>query len=158
MPKVVVDFNLTNVGYYIYGFFNQRFLVEFFYNKYIVNTVLDLGGQTTKILDKGSVEWIGPYGFGIALVKASKTVSGLGKGVVTDYALYILIGACFYLSIFTFISIFFDLANSITLSCVLVLLGVNNYVKLGKHDDSLTSSLWAWGNTKEVSKYGTKNI
>jgi NADH-ubiquinone oxidoreductase chain 5 len=56
MPKVVVDFNLTNLGYYIYGFFNQRFLVEFFYNKYIVNTVLDLGGQTTKILDKGSVE------------------------------------------------------------------------------------------------------
>jgi hypothetical protein len=31
-------------------------------------------------------------------------------------------------------------------------------VKLGKHDDSLTSSLWAWGNTKEVSKYGTQNI
>lgn len=163
MPKVVVDFNLTKLGYYIYGFFNQRFLVEFFYNKYIVNTVLDLGGQTTKILDKGSVEWIGPYGFGIALVKASKTVSGLGKGVVTDYALYILIGACFYLSIFTFISIFFDLANSITLSCVLVLLGVNNYVKLSKHDNinenSLTSSfIWAWSNTKEVSKYTTKII
>jgi hypothetical protein len=29
-------------------------------------------------------------------------------------------------------------------------------VKLGKHDDSLTSSLWAWGNTKKVS--GTKSI
>jgi NADH-ubiquinone oxidoreductase chain 5 len=162
MPNSVSNFKLSNIGYYIYGFFNQRFLVEFFYNKYIVNTVLDLGGQTTKILDKGSIEWIGPYGFGIALVKASKTVSGLGKGVVTDYALYILIGACFYLSIFTFISIFFDLANSITLSCVLVLLGVNNYVKLSKHDNinenSLTSSLWSWSNTKEVSKYTTKII
>ena len=161
MPKSVADFKLSNIGYYIYGFFNQRFLVEFFYNKYIVNTVLDLGGQTTKILDKGSVEWIGPYGFGIALVKASKTVSGLGKGVVTDYALYILIGACFYLSIFTFISIFFDLANSITLSCVLVLLGVNNYVKLSKYDNinenSLTSSFLWWSNTKAVSKYTAKH-
>jgi len=163
MPNLVSNFKLSNIGYYIYGFFNQRFLVEFFYNKYIVNTVLDLGGQTTKVLDKGSIEWIGPYGFGVALVKASKTISGLGKGVVTDYALYILIGACFYLSIFTFISIFFDLANSITLSCVLVLLGVNNYVKLSKHDNinenSLTSSfLWAWSDTKEVFKYTTKII
>ena len=36
-----------------------------------------------------------------ALIKTSKTISGLSKGVVTDYALYILIGTCFYLSIFT---------------------------------------------------------
>ena len=37
MPKVVLDFKLSKLGYYIFGFFNQRFLVEFFYNKYIVN-------------------------------------------------------------------------------------------------------------------------
>lgn len=163
MPNLVSNFKLSNLGYYIYGFFNQRFLVEFLYNQYIVNTVLDLGGQTTKVLDKGSIEWIGPYGFGVALVKASKTISGLGKGVVTDYALYTLIGACFYLSIFTFITIFFDLTNSIVLSCILVLLGVNNYVKLSKHENinenSFTSSfLWTWSGTKEVLKYMTKII
>ena len=163
MPNFVSNFKLSSIGYYIYGFFNQRFLVEFFYNKYIVNVVLNLGGQTTKVLDKGCIEWIGPYGFGVALVKASKTISGLCKGVVTDYALYILIGACFYLSIFTFISIFFDLANSITLSCVLVLLGLKNYVKLSKHysvnENSFTSSfLWAWSDTKEVFKNMVKII
>jgi len=56
MPKSVTDFKLSKLGYYVFGFFNQRFLVELFYNKYIVNTVLDLGGQTTKVLDKGSIE------------------------------------------------------------------------------------------------------
>ena len=43
-------------------------------NSFIINIlltlVLDLGGQTTKVLDKGSVEWIGPYGFEIALTKS----------------------------------------------------------------------------------------
>jgi NADH-ubiquinone oxidoreductase chain 5 len=56
MPKAITDFKFTNIGYYIFGFFNQRFLVEYFYNKFIVNTALDIGGQTTKILDKGSIE------------------------------------------------------------------------------------------------------
>jgi NADH-ubiquinone oxidoreductase chain 5 len=56
MPNSITNFKASNLGYFIFGFFNQRFLVEFFYNKYIVNTVLNLGGQTTKVLDKGSIE------------------------------------------------------------------------------------------------------
>jgi NADH-ubiquinone oxidoreductase chain 5 len=128
MPKSVTDFKLSRLGYYVFGFFNQRFLVEFFYNKYILNTVLDLGGQTTKVLDKGSIEWVGPYGMNVILTKTSKTISGLSKGVVTDYALYILIGICFYLSIFSFVSVYLDLVNVITVTCVAVLLGINNYV------------------------------
>jgi len=56
MGNMITNFKFTRLGYYIFGFFNQRFLIEFFYNNYIVNTVLYLGGKTTKILDKGSVE------------------------------------------------------------------------------------------------------
>jgi NADH-ubiquinone oxidoreductase chain 5 len=56
IPNHISNFKFSSLGYYIFGFFNQRFLVEFFYNKYIVNKILLLGGQTTKILDKGSVE------------------------------------------------------------------------------------------------------
>jgi NADH-ubiquinone oxidoreductase chain 5 len=56
MGNIITNFKFTKLGYYIFGFFNQRFLIEFFYNNYIVNTVLNIGGKTTKILDKGSVE------------------------------------------------------------------------------------------------------
>jgi hypothetical protein len=55
------------------------------------------------------------------LNKISKIISSLSKGIVTDYALYILIGICFYLSIFTFLSIFFDLVYCISMSCIFVL-------------------------------------
>jgi hypothetical protein len=60
-------------------------------------------------------------------------MSGLHKGIVTDYALYILIGVCFYVSIFTFISVFADIATTITLTSVLVLIGVNNYMDSNKN-------------------------
>lgn len=129
MPSSITNFKLSNIGYYIFGFFNQRFLIEMFYNKFIVNTVLDLGGQTTKILDKGSIEWIGPYGIGLSLQKVSKTMSGLHTGIVTDYALYILLAICFYISIFTFVNVFNDIINIITLSSVLVLIGTRYYIK-----------------------------
>jgi NADH-ubiquinone oxidoreductase chain 5 len=56
IPKFILSMKISNLGYYIFGFFNQRFLIEFFYNKYIVEKVLLIGGQTTKVLDKGSVE------------------------------------------------------------------------------------------------------
>lgn len=68
-PNLVVHFKLSRLGYNLFGFFNQRFLVELFYNKYITNLVLDLGGQLTKILDKGSIELLGPFGLEKVLIK-----------------------------------------------------------------------------------------
>src|SRR3954463_630893 len=68
-PNLVVHFKLSRLGYNLFGFFNQRFLVELFYNKYITNLVLDLGGQITKILDKGSIELLGPFGLEKVLIK-----------------------------------------------------------------------------------------
>ncbi len=122
MPNIISNFKLSNLGYYIYGFFNQRFLVEFFYNKYIVNSVLEIGGQTTKVLDKGSIESVGPYGFGVILTKSSKIISSLSNGIVTNYALYILIGICFYISIMTFTPILSDAINSILISGIAILM------------------------------------
>jgi NADH-ubiquinone oxidoreductase chain 5 len=125
MPKSVSNFKLSNIGYYIFGFFNQRFLIEYFYNKYIVNNILFMGSQTTRILDKGSVEWIGPYGINMVLIKISKTISILNKGVVTDYALYILVAICFYLSIFTFFAFFYNLMFCIIISSLFCLILMN---------------------------------
>jgi len=62
MPKVLINLKLNRVGYNIFSYFNQRFYIELLYNKYITGLVLKLGGQTTKVLDKGSVELLGPYG------------------------------------------------------------------------------------------------
>src|SRR6195952_2507813 len=97
IPKVLTQFKLSRFGYNVFSFFNQRFLVELYYNRYITDKVLELGGQTTKVLDKGSIELVGPYGLEKGLVSLSSKISKLDTGVITSYALYILVGLIFYI-------------------------------------------------------------
>src|SRR3954454_12301191 len=97
LSELVIYFKLSRLGYNIFGFFNQRFLIEFFYNKYITNLILILGGQITKVLDKGSIESFGPFGLEKGLVGLSKNIASLSTSHVTTYALYILVGFILYL-------------------------------------------------------------
>ena len=96
LPSFNIYLKFTKLGYNIFNFFNLRFLVECIYNRYITNFVLKLGEQTTKVLDKGSVELLGPYGLERGLVSLSQNLSKLDTGVVTSYALYILIALVLY--------------------------------------------------------------
>ena len=98
-PKLLVSFKLSRFGYNIFSFFNQRFLVEMYYNRYLSGVVLSLGGQTTKILDKGAVELFGPFGLEQFFSNISKQIDSLSTGIVTNYALYILIALISYISI-----------------------------------------------------------
>jgi NADH-ubiquinone oxidoreductase chain 5 len=97
LNKSLVNFKLSRLGYNIFGFFNQRFQVELIYNRYVTNFVLDLGGQTTKVLDKGSVELLGPYGLQLALVNLSLAITNINPTIITTYALYTLLGFIIYL-------------------------------------------------------------
>jgi NADH-ubiquinone oxidoreductase chain 5 len=97
--KGLIYFKLSNIGYNIYGLLSQRFLIELFYNRYVTNLVLKLGGQTTKVIDKGSIELIGPFGLEKGLIALSRNISNLDTGVITSYALYILVGLTFYISV-----------------------------------------------------------
>ena len=106
-PRMIIDFKFSIIGYNIFSFLNQRFAVELFYNKYVSSTILKLGGQTVKIMDKGSVEIFGPFGLEKKMQELSKLVDNLSTGVVTSYALYILIGLIFFISIM-YISTSFD--------------------------------------------------
>jgi NADH-ubiquinone oxidoreductase chain 5 len=115
LPESLISFKFSKLGYNIFGFFNQRFLVEMFYNKYITNLVLDLGGQTTKVLDKGSIELLGPSGLEIGLTKFSKNIASLNTGIVTSYALYILMGIILYLLITYLVQINFNIVLLFTL-------------------------------------------
>jgi NADH-ubiquinone oxidoreductase chain 5 len=97
--KYIIEFKYSKLGYNIFSLFNQRFFIELFYNKYISNVILKLGGQTTKVLDKGSIEYLGPYGLEVSLLYLSNSISKLDSGVITSYALYILSGLIFYIFI-----------------------------------------------------------
>ena len=121
IPKIIVNFKLNRMGYNIFSFFNQRFFIELLYNKYITGIILKLGGQTIKILDKGSVELLGPFGLEKGLLLLSKNISDLNTGVVTSYALYILVGLIFYI----LIPYFYLFDNSLLLLVLLSLFTIS---------------------------------
>nr|YP_009945102.1 NADH dehydrogenase subunit 5 [Monilinia laxa]QOE17466.1 NADH dehydrogenase subunit 5 [Monilinia laxa]QYB19887.1 NADH dehydrogenase subunit 5 [Monilinia laxa]QYB19972.1 NADH dehydrogenase subunit 5 [Monilinia laxa]QYB20053.1 NADH dehydrogenase subunit 5 [Monilinia laxa]QYB20149.1 NADH dehydrogenase subunit 5 [Monilinia laxa] len=124
IPTALVHFKFTRLGYNLFGFFNQRFFIEMFYNKYVTNFILNTGGITTKFLDKGSVEMIGPYGLERGLLKLSSNIESLSTGVVTNYALYVLIGFISYLLII-FLELNMDLVLLILLSIPFTLMSIS---------------------------------
>src|SRR5215475_13221288 len=122
-PKLLMKFKFSNFGYNIFGFFSQRFLVEMYYNKYISEPILYLGGQTTKIMDKGSIEKFGPFGLEKSITSISSYINKLSTGVVTSYALYILVGLIFYVSILYLTN---DLSDSLLFIIIIYAINFNN--------------------------------
>nr|YP_009514132.1 NADH dehydrogenase subunit 5 [Cladonia apodocarpa]AXY96090.1 NADH dehydrogenase subunit 5 [Cladonia apodocarpa]WBP63404.1 NADH dehydrogenase subunit 5 [Cladonia apodocarpa] len=123
--SLLIKFKFTRLGYNIFSLFNQRFMIELFYNKYITRFILNLGGQTTKVLDKGSVELLGPYGLEKGLIKLSKGLSSLNTGIITSYALYILVGLIIYILI-PYISIK-DIGLLLLIMFVLLTITIDSY-------------------------------
>ena len=121
-PGLLTAFKSSYLGYNLFNFFNKRFLIEFFYNKYITGQILKFGAYTSKYIDKGFVETIGPGGLEKSFIYLNNNLSSLNQGLITSYALYILVGLIFYL-IVPFICI---LDQNIIL---LVLLGLAAYSK-----------------------------
>jgi NADH-ubiquinone oxidoreductase chain 5 len=138
--KSVNNFKLSNLGYYVFGFFNQRFLIELFYNTYIVNLALNIGGQTTKILDKGSIELIGPFGFEKVLVKISKNIVNLSTSVIPNYALYILLGIISYILIYYFANVEFVLVLFILIGIFTIF--INKDIDAVSNENKLESNVF----------------
>jgi NADH-ubiquinone oxidoreductase chain 5 len=139
LPLVLIYFKLSRVGYNIFSFFNQRFLIELFYNRFISGLILKLGGQTTKVLDKGSIEYLGPYGLEKLLLTISGNIGKLNTGVITSYALFILVGLIFYILFYSY----FD--NIVILLAILIILSLtsvrNSYSRELLSIDTTVSSI-----------------
>jgi NADH-ubiquinone oxidoreductase chain 5 len=116
LPRYLISFKNTSFGYNLFSFLNQRFSVELFYNKYVSGVVLML-----------VVETFGPYGLQNKFTNISKSINSLSTGIVTSYALYILIGLLFN------ISILYLLANDKNhFNLVLLLLVLFNFTIINK--------------------------
>jgi len=95
-PLIIASHKFTKFFYNIYSFINLRFYVELIYNKFITELVLKSGGQIVKIIDKGLVESIGPYGLEKLFIRLSNIIILLHSAVITTYALYALLGLMLY--------------------------------------------------------------
>ncbi|RYE15522.1 MAG: hypothetical protein EOP34_02940 [Rickettsiales bacterium] len=135
--NTLITFKFSRFGYNFYSFFNQRFLIEAFYNKFITDFVLKIGGITTKVIDKGLIELIGPYGLEKGLQSLSQIFEALSTKRLTTYALYILVGIVCYLTC----SYGLDLETSLNLMFIIPLIMNNKSLSYSKSHFSTCSVL-----------------
>jgi len=117
LPESVINFKFSRLGYNIFGYFNQRFLIELFYNTCITNPILNFGGQTTKVVDKGVIQELGPSGLFKVLNKSSKAFE-FKETNIPNYALFIAIGLVLLIA-----SLFYGI-NFMLFPLVILLFGI----------------------------------
>ena len=117
LPELIINFKFSRLGYNIFGYFNQRFLIELFYNTCITNPILNFGGQTTKVIDKGVIEELGPSGLSKVLNKSSKAFE-FKETNIPNYALFIAISLVLLIA-----SLFYGI-NLMLFPLVILLFGI----------------------------------
>src|ERR1700743_1839052 len=75
----------------MYKFLNQKYYFDVIINNYVIYKALKLSYIISKVLDKGVIEMIGPYGIENTLYYNSNNIASFDTGLITQYALYIAI-------------------------------------------------------------------
>jgi NADH-ubiquinone oxidoreductase chain 5 len=97
------QFISTSLGRGIYRFFNQKYFFDNLYNNFILNKLLNFGYTTNKILDRGAIELVGPYGLVHVFKNASNKITSLDSGFIPSYAMYIFSGLILFITLIFFI-------------------------------------------------------
>jgi NADH-ubiquinone oxidoreductase chain 5 len=95
-PRLLVDITSTLKGSAfartLYTFFNGKYFLDVILNQFIIAKGMKLGYTVTKVLDRGVIEAVGPFGLSTVLSNTGFNISRLDTGIVTSYALYIVLG------------------------------------------------------------------
>lgn len=91
LPVFTIELTSSTLGRKLYRFFNGKYYVDVIYNHYIINGGLSLGYTISKVLDRGIIELVGPYGLATGLTSGSQDIAKLdtGRSPLTSYALYL---------------------------------------------------------------------
>jgi len=92
----------NSFGKTFYSFLNKKWYFDTIFNSYIVKNVLDFGYNISfKTLDRGLIEFIGPFGLVISIKNIMKTVSQFHSGHIYHYAFVMFISLILLFGFFT---------------------------------------------------------
>lgn len=109
-PEFFVGLTDNIFGKNLYTFLNGKYFFDIIYNFYIIRKSLKYGYYITNVLEKGVIEIMGPYGLSNVLFNTGKNISKLDTGIVTSYALYIVLGLI-SLIFLVFFPVIIDISN-----------------------------------------------
>lgn len=88
-PITLLELTENTLGRKIYFFLSGKYYFDSLYNSYVNSKGLQLGYSISKILDRGIIELIGPFGLSYTLNNSAQNISKLDDGIITTYSLYI---------------------------------------------------------------------
>jgi NADH-ubiquinone oxidoreductase chain 5 len=91
-PDFIINLTDSALGKKLYTFLNGKYFFDVIYNYYIISAGLLTGNTLSKVLDRGVIELLGPYGLASVLENTANNIAKLDTGVITTYSLYITIG------------------------------------------------------------------
>ena len=97
IPSFTIHLTDSPLGKALYTFFNSKWLIDNVYNGYVINGGMKLGYTISKVMDRGIIELVGPFGLSNALTNTSRNIASYDTGYVTSYALYIILGLISFL-------------------------------------------------------------
>jgi NADH-ubiquinone oxidoreductase chain 5 len=109
-PELFIFITDNNLGKKVYTFLNGKYFFDIIYNYYIIRKSLNYGYYITNVLEKGLFEIMGPYGLSNVLFKTGNNISKLDTGIITSYALYIVLGLI-SLIFLVFFPVIVDISN-----------------------------------------------
>jgi NADH-ubiquinone oxidoreductase chain 5 len=99
-------FKLKTKATMLYIFLNKKWLFDKVYNDFISQNILHVGYHSTyKIIDRGIIEIVGPFGLSQLVYKKSYEISQLQTGFLFHYTFVILIGTTILLTIFLYLNV-----------------------------------------------------
>lgn len=94
------EFKISLVGKTLYTFLNKRWFFDKVYNDFIGRAFLYFGYHYSfKLLDKGIIEILGPFGIMHTMKNLAKQVRKIQTGFIYHYALVMLIGLLFLIGL-----------------------------------------------------------
>jgi NADH-ubiquinone oxidoreductase chain 5 len=111
MSKDLYSLKISMLGRICYTFLNKKWFFDKFYNEFLNQAALTFGFYVTyKILDRGLIEMIGPFGLTKIIFVSSKKIAKQQIGSFYIYAFWIFFGLAFMLCLINFSILFIDLS------------------------------------------------
>jgi NADH-ubiquinone oxidoreductase chain 5 len=126
-PEFIIGLTKTKLGRRIYTVLNSKYLFDTIYNKYIITLGLKIGYTISKVLDRGVIELVGPYGLSSTLNKTALSIAKSDNRLISTYSTYIIFNAlCLIFIIFAPILISSSLLFEIRL--IIIYIAASIYV------------------------------
>lgn len=95
LPNLLFKLTDNSFGRSLYVFLNGKYLLDIILNSYIIRGGMSLGYILSKYLDRGALEYLGPYGLTMLNNNLSARLNKLDDGIITNYASYMIISILF---------------------------------------------------------------